>query len=89
MNETKTMLCVGGPLAGRRQVVLNGTGFRTPVIENRSIASDEDIVKVATTDYREEVIHTPEGAVSFWSPVGQTPLESLRLLLDGYEKSKG
>jgi hypothetical protein len=38
--------------------------------------------------YRAETFHTPQGDVEFWVPHGQTPLESITMLLDGFEREE-
>src|SRR5882724_13022762 len=91
--DMKTCLCVGGPLAGKRYAILHGTGFRVAVRldvpENNRHSPDfkPNSQAVAFHQYREEIVHTPEGDVSFWTPVGQTPLDTLKILLGAYEKS--
>jgi hypothetical protein len=45
-------------------------------------------VSVELTRYRSEVFHTPQGDVSFWTPEGQTPLETITLLLETYEEAR-
>ena len=43
-------------------------------------------VEARFTEYRHGVFHTPQGdAVSFWTPKGQTPMETINILLGGYE----
>jgi hypothetical protein len=93
MTDHKSMLCVGGPRSGVRYAVLHGSGFRVP-IRQQTTESDPDHVdyrpnkvKVEFADYREETFHTPQGDVSFWVPNGQTPLETITLLLETYEAS--
>ncbi|MGH6923623.1 MAG: hypothetical protein ACRED5_07775 [Propylenella sp.] len=94
MADQKSMLCVGGPRAGRRYAVLHGSGFRVPIksdVPENDPRSPEwqpnKPVKVEFADYREETFHTPQGDVSFWVPEGQTPLETIKALLETYEGS--
>lgn len=90
----KSMLCVGGPLSGRRFEAERGTGFTVPVAkpETTSDPEAEDYRPNATVEYvnhhyKAETFHTPQGDVEFYSPHTQTPLESITILLDGFEKS--
>lgn len=95
MSENKSMLCVGGPLAGKRRAILYGNGFVVPVLKDADLAATHLPVDdpKATTDfvrvgYRSEVFRTPDGDVSFWVPEDQTPLETITLLLETYEKAR-
>lgn len=89
MSNHKSMLCIGGPRARERYAVLHGTGFRVPVPERLSVTDPVgDALKVEYFDYHAEVFHTPQGDVSFWVPVGQTPLETITMLLEAYERSQ-
>lgn len=83
MTVHKSMLCVGGTRAGERYAILHGTGFRVPVKQDKPNKSPQ----IEFTDYRAEIFHTPEGDVSFWVPAGQTPLETITLLLETYEQA--
>lgn len=95
MSDHKSMLCVGGPRSGQRYAILHGAGFRVPVQQPAPEIDDptsenyrpNNPVKVEFTDYRAELFHTPQGDVSFWVPAGQTPLETITLLLESYERS--
>ena len=93
MADQKSMLCVGGPRAGQRYAVLYGSGFRVPIkpdVPENDPQSPEwqpnKPVKVEFADYREETFHTPQGDTSFWVPQGQTPLETITMLLEAYEQ---
>jgi hypothetical protein len=93
MSESKRMsyLCIGGPLAGRRYEVQVSDRFSTPAFRFFAPAlSNETTPDSSTTleivDYHEQVFHSPEGAVSFWVPFGQTPLQTIELLLEAYER---
>ncbi len=85
----KSLLCVGGPLGGKRFEAERGAGFTVPRQTNLpypGVDYDEHDVAVAYVNhhYRAEVIHTPQGDIEFWAPVEQTPLESLTILLGAY-----
>jgi hypothetical protein len=84
MSDRKSMLCVGGPRAGKRYTILHGSGFVVPVSED--LQSDRP-ASIELRSYRAEVFHTPQGDVSFWVPAGQTPLETITLLLETYERA--
>ncbi len=92
MTEHKSMLCIGGPLAGQRFAARSGSGFRVPVKMEISAndPNSEDFqpnkpVRVDDTYYRAETFHTQQGGVSFWIPAGLTHLEAMTLLLESYE----
>jgi hypothetical protein len=89
MVDRKSMLCVGGPLSGRRYEVAGGVGFTVPVaplLDLRTIGpAMPDVVKVEFARYREERFHTPQGDVFFWTPIDQTALQTITLLLESYE----
>jgi len=92
LNEHKSMLCVGGPRAGERFESHHGSGFRVPILRELpdAISTDyrsiKETVEIAFTDYHEQTFHTPQGDVSFWVPIDQTPLETITLLLEAYER---
>ncbi len=77
MTEHKSMLCVGGPRAGQRIAISNGTGFTTPVNQNDDITNFR---------YKREIFHTPQGDVSFFVVEGTTSLETIEILLTAYEE---
>lgn len=90
MTERKSMLCIGGPLAGKRFEAKSGAGFSVPVREELPDSTSVDYqpnksVTVEYFHYREEVFHTPQGDVFFWVLESQTPLETMKLLLESYE----
>lgn len=92
-NKKKSYLCVGGPLGGKRYAILYGTGFTVPVYEEMPDPESLDYqpnkpVKVENIRYREETFRTQEGDVSFFVPEGQTPFETMTLLLETYERQK-
>lgn len=87
MTNRKSMLCVGGPRAGQRYAILHGNGFRVPITDPAPIGDTSVAVEVKWADYRAEPFHTPQGDVEFWVPAGQTPLETITLLLESYEKA--
>ncbi len=96
MNDTdhKSFLCVGGPLAGRRYAPESKTGFTVPA---RTYTAADDpassefrpnkTIDAELVRYRVEPFHTPQGSVSFWVPERQTPLETITLLLETYERA--
>lgn len=89
MTDHKSMLCIGGPRDGQRYAVLHGTGFRVPIAKPVAVdAPQSDYVEVEFADYRAESFHTPQGDVSFWVPAGQTPLETITMLLQSYEDAR-
>lgn len=88
--ENKSMLCVGGPRDGTRISAKSGNGFSVPVRAPIPLPSDLDARPNATgtyvvVNYRREVFNTPQGEVSFWVPEKQTPLETMKRLLEAYE----
>lgn len=83
-------LCVGGPLAGQR--VPSNQGFiRVPVTVAHPVTDEAYVIDASVPvkfhEYREETFQTPQGTISFWAPIDQSPLESLRILLNGYVAS--
>jgi hypothetical protein len=89
--EHKSMLCVGGPEAGRRYHAARGSGFRVavrgplpPLNLSEAVAAE---VSHEIVSYRAEYFHTPQGDVTFWVPEGQTPLETMTILLECYERA--
>jgi hypothetical protein len=94
MTDYVSMLCVGGPLAGRRYDAQPGAGFVTPVRTSSLAEFDPShympnaTVSVVLTHYRAETFHTPQGDVAFWTPEGQTALETITLLLETYEEAR-
>lgn len=90
MTDHISMLCIGGPHSGQRFAVRGGNGFRVAVSPCTSVGdpTKSESVTVAFTDYRAEFFHTPQGDVSFWVPVGQTPLQTLTILLEVYERAE-
>jgi hypothetical protein len=89
MGDHRSMLCVGGPRSGQRYAILHGSGFKVPVTraqESEQIKHSSDPYKVEIVDYRAEHFNTPQGEVSFWVPAQQTPLQTITLLLEAYEK---
>lgn len=86
----KSDLCVGGPLAGQR-FSSEHEYFKTvdrPTLNSAALFLDDPVVikTVEEVTYRREFFHTPEGMASFWAPATQTPLESITLLLETYER---
>lgn len=93
MTDHKSLLCVGGPQSGKSYVVLHGSRIRVPipvstrpsVYEATDLVSDST-VRLECIGYRVERFHTPQGDACFLVPEGQTPLETISLLLEGYEQ---
>ncbi len=93
MADKKSYLCVGGPLGGRRYEAKIGAGFCVPRLTETGIGPNPTAkdympnaaVEARFTEYQHEVFHTPQGDVSFWTPKGQTPMETINILLGGYE----
>ena len=92
--EHKSMLCVGGPSAGKRYATLFGNGFIVPEMRdgpmNDPLHEEYQPNKPPAphfTRYRREVFRTNEGDVSFWVPEGQTQLQTITLLLETYERA--
>lgn len=93
----EAMLCIGGPHDGKRFASHRGAGFRVPVLPDRIILDGDSftrgqleglLAEIETVQYRAETFRTPQGDVSFWVPEGQTPLETITLLLETYEAHK-
>ena len=88
------MLCIGGPLAGQRHATHKESGFLYPIKEDIA-ANDQshpdwqpnEPVAAVVGRYREDRFHTPQGDVSFWVPQDQTPLETITMLLESYERT--
>jgi hypothetical protein len=94
MTDVKTMLCVGGPMGGKRYAVQSGNGFRVSTIDRSKFLSPTHpdyapnaIAHAVNQLYHEAVFHTETGTISFWVPDGQKPSETMKLLIDGYERS--
>lgn len=88
--ERKSYLCVGGPLAGLRYEAAPGSGFAVPVITDRTFVNSYNEVQpeFERHEYRRETFHTPQGDVSMWIPAGQTPLQTITMLLETYERAE-
>jgi hypothetical protein len=93
MSEIKrSMVCVGGPFSGRRVASKYPSGFLAPVRQPDGPEGDpahelyqpNRPVKATNTRYREEVFHTPQGAIALWTPADQTPFETMSILLEEY-----
>ena len=94
----RSRLCVGGPLAGkfydtphdhtRFDVRVLKASAGPAVTSKAGPAATSDEVKIATMTYGIETMHDSRGnEISFWVPLGQTPLETMRLLLEAYARS--
>lgn len=70
MSEVKKFLCVGGPLDGRHTAILHGSGFL--------VAGD------VAAEYKQETFATPDGEISVWVPRGQSLMETMNKLVQGY-----
>ena len=86
----ESILCVGGPRAGRRLKAEKGSGFFVAVLDQvaEQDPSSSKTVKVDYTNYHAEVFTTAQGDVSMWVPDGQTHLETITMLLDAYEHAE-
>lgn len=73
------LLCVGGPLDRKRHGPTNQPGFTATML---------GVDGFKPVRYQMEIFHTPQGDVSFWVPEGQTPLETIKLLLSSYQRNK-
>lgn len=82
MTEKQPMLCVGGPKDGAMLAILHGTRMRMPVYG--PMAEYDPRKPTEFCDYRIETYRTPDGDISVWVPEGQTPLQTMRMLLDSY-----
>jgi len=84
-DRTRPLLCVGGPLAGERKTILYGDRL----LGEERVAFAQFNPRLAThyVEYRRQIFGTPQGDLSFWIPVGQTPMETMRLLCEAYERS--
>ncbi len=93
MTTTLSLLCVGGPRGGQR-VVASEYGFKAPSHKTRISVVDypfkagDALAEVEYTVYKADQISTPQGMISFWIPINQTPMETMTLLMDAYEYKK-
>lgn len=88
------MLCIGGPLMGQKRAVLHGRCFSVPIADPlpvgpMDLSAATEIMTVEFVNYRSGTFGTPQGYVEFWVPEGQTPLETITMLLEAYERSPG
>lgn len=72
----RSAICIGGPLDGKRRFA-NGTHHSVPQLGG------------PTFRYDLQMFGVPQGAVAVWAPEGQTPFETLSLLIEAYEREKG
>lgn len=83
-------LCVGGPLSGRRYLAKSEHGFTVPLRPEISLKAQPhnavDGITVETMQYKRDTFHTTDGDISFWVPNDQSPLQTMTILLDSYEK---
>lgn len=87
----KNHICVGGPLGGQRKAVMEGSRFRIALnhwpTSSRAPFTEADMqekVQVDIAVYIEERMHTPQGELFFWVPEGQTPRQTMEILVAGY-----
>lgn len=92
-DKTKAYLCVGGPYDGRRYAS-DRMGFqvaqRRPLsVVNYSKLAEEPAAPVAIESivYVADRVKTTEDEIWFWRPVDQNFGETVKLLLDRYEKT--
>jgi len=88
----RSYLCIGGPCAGKKyDAVLYGNHFKVTVLPTTIPSTVFDTTDTPTeikfVTYEIETFHTPECAVQFWVPEGQKPFETMKLLLESYEKT--
>jgi hypothetical protein len=67
-------------------------GFRVAMARGPAVVGgagrDPDAAEQAdNTEYRYEAFLTREGVVGFWTPAGQTQLETMTMLLECFERS--
>jgi hypothetical protein len=88
----KSFVCVGGPKARQRVAVGNDCpSFKAVVPRDYAVAPDQSSAEmlVQTVEYREERIEFDDGShVSMWVPAGQTPHETVELLIKAYERTR-
>lgn len=86
-----THLCVGGPLSGKRRTVLHDRYFRTvvqdslPSILQFEFTSPMAPVTVTCVEYEEQYLVDVTGRVILWVPHGQSSIETIKLLIEGFE----
>ena len=91
MTRTIDRLCVGGPHAGRRYLPLQGSNtLRVAIMPEYGLFVGTFLVpdraKAETFEYIAQEFHTPQGKIVFWVPRTQTPLETVTLLTECYER---
>lgn len=84
-------LCVGGPRGGERFESPN-SGFVVPVGKMVSVVGGYDTVAEESFTYENvryvvECFRTREEEIGFWRPENQPLAETVKLLLDVYEKN--
>lgn len=88
---TDTRICVGGPYAGKRFAVDGHRDrFRLQVPQIPSATFGEypqEPVASEMVTYRKDTFHTADGNLTVWVPEGQKPIETMRLLLEAYQRS--
>lgn len=87
MTEEKTMLCVGGPMAGMRFASQSPLGFKVPVCKKYTFIETKEIFDISYNYYHEQRFITELGSISFWVPIDQKPKETMSLLIEEYERS--
>jgi len=94
MKTEHTYLCIGGPKAGQQIAVLPPNTPRMIVLINKTKFSYDfdpaivsEKVEVEYFEYRATTLHTPQSDLTFWVPMGQTDLETMRLLMEAYIRS--
>lgn len=95
MESSRSYLCVGGPKSGERVSPNPEKRFIADILPPMGMArvsGPPDInepvsLTVERIEYVNEHFVTPEGKITLWVPEGQTPLETLEVLLDTYAQA--
>src|SRR5262245_60979933 len=87
----RTFVCVGGPLAGKRYEA-EKDWFSTPMKQpgetwKQSPMEVNSNSVVSIVVYQETTFYTPDGGLTFWTPTGQTHMQSMEMLLDTYQQA--
>lgn len=90
MTVSTSHLCIGGPRAGQRMAV-RGETFKVVVPHRLRLhpydCKPPDEPSIATVEYRiQQLALDQDNHVRFWAPSTQSPMETMRLLLETYEQ---
>lgn len=92
MTDLESSICVGGPHSGRHYLSVRDENFTCPVRRQKAaefvVRGDEPKQEIVHVTYVRQEISTPDGSVSFWVPEGQTPLETMTLLLERFRSTE-